>query len=229
MVSYLISTKSSGVFFTLYLGGIISYNMFTIFSNGCEQLMEYRKTKQSFNNEIESIIVGIQKKWIDNLFLSMFWPLRLPFQLVPMVILSLNPEKKEIINYKREVINYKKEENTKPNNSNGKIINKPIKIVNKTEEIINFKTHDVNYKSQDVNSKSEQTQTENEVNKLGFKLGEEHQNKPEQNENNSEENENNSEENVNYKSRYINKTESHTSDNFNFGEQHISFDFSKLN
>ena len=110
MISYLISTKSCGAFFTLYLGGIISYNMFTIFTNGSEQLMEYRKTKQSFNNEIESIIVGIQKKWIDNLFLSMFWPLRLPFQLVPMVILSLNPEKKEIINYKREVINYKKEE-----------------------------------------------------------------------------------------------------------------------
>lgn len=216
MMSYLMQTRSSNIFFTLYIGGLISYNMFTIYSNGSEQLMEYRKTKQIFNNEIESIIVGIQKKWIDNLFLSIFWPLRLPFQLVPMVILNLNPDRKDIINYKREIINYKKEDTPNCNNNSVKITSKPIKIVNKTEEIINYKT-------QDINSKHEQTQTENVI------KTEENIIKTEDNVNNSEEHENNFAENINYKLQNINKTESNIPGTFNFGEQHISFDFSTIN
>ena len=83
-------TRQNSLLFSIYVGGILSYNIFTIYSNGSEQLLEYRKTKQIFKNEIESIISGSQKKWFDNLLLSLFWPIRLPFQIVPILILNLN-------------------------------------------------------------------------------------------------------------------------------------------
>jgi hypothetical protein len=83
-------SRQNSLIFSIYVGGILSYNIFTIYSNGSEQLLEYRKTKQIFKNEIESIISGSQKKWFDNLLLSLFWPIRLPFQIVPILILNLN-------------------------------------------------------------------------------------------------------------------------------------------
>ena len=64
-------TRQNSLLFGIYFGGVVSYNIFTIYSNGSEQLLEYRKTKQIFKNEIESIISGSQKKWFDNLLLSL--------------------------------------------------------------------------------------------------------------------------------------------------------------
>lgn len=72
MINFLFLTKPNNIFFTLYIGGLITFNICTIYSNGSEQLLEYRRTKQIFKNEIESIVVGIQKNWLDNLFLSIF-------------------------------------------------------------------------------------------------------------------------------------------------------------
>ena len=109
MINYLVSTKPSNIFFTLYVGGVLSYNIFSIYSNGSKQLIEYRKTKQIFNNEIDSIVVGIQKNWLDNLFLSLFWPIKLPFQLVPIVILNLNkPEENKSISIEKTHNNQQK-------------------------------------------------------------------------------------------------------------------------
>ena len=85
-------TRQSSLLLSIYFGGVISYNIFTIYSNGSEQLLEYRKKKETFKTETESIVVGIQKNWFDNLLLSFFWPLRLPMQIVPMLILNLNSE-----------------------------------------------------------------------------------------------------------------------------------------
>ena len=79
----------------LYLGGVVSYNILTLYSNSVEQLLEYRKTKVFFKNEIESIIVGIQKNWFDNFLLSLFWPIRLPFKIIPFSILYFNSGKKD--------------------------------------------------------------------------------------------------------------------------------------
>ena len=99
-------TRQNSLLFSIYIGGILSYNIFTIYSNGSEQLLEYRKTKQIFKNEIESIISGSQKKWFDNLLLSLFWPIRLPFQIVPILILNLN---------KKDDNDFKQLEYIKPN------------------------------------------------------------------------------------------------------------------
>ena len=75
---------------SLYFSGILSYNIFTLYSNSVEQLIEYRKTKQYFKNDLDAIITGCQKNWFDNLLLSLFWPIRLPFKLIPIVILYFN-------------------------------------------------------------------------------------------------------------------------------------------
>ena len=75
---------------SLYFSGILSYNIFTLYSNSIEQLIEYRKTKQIFKNELDAVVSGCQKNWFDNLLLSLFWPIRLPFTLIPIVILYFN-------------------------------------------------------------------------------------------------------------------------------------------
>jgi hypothetical protein len=75
---------------SLYFGGVLSYNIFTLYTNSTEQLKEYRKTKQHFKNDLESVINGCQKNWFDNLLLSLFWPIRLPFKILPIMILYFN-------------------------------------------------------------------------------------------------------------------------------------------
>lgn len=119
-------TRQNSLLFGIYFGGVVSYNIFTIYSNGSEQLLEYRKTKQIFKNEIESIISGSQKKWFDNLLLSLFWPIRLPFQIIPILILNLNnkddsefkqfeyikPNKQEEINTSSKIEEIKNDEKT---------------------------------------------------------------------------------------------------------------------
>jgi hypothetical protein len=76
--------------FGVYFGGIISYNIYTIYTNSTIQLLEYRKNKQFFKNELDSVINGSQKNWFDNLLLSLFWPIRLPLKVVPIVVLYFN-------------------------------------------------------------------------------------------------------------------------------------------
>ena len=108
-------TKQNSLLFSIYVGGIISYNIFTIYSSGSEQLIEYRKTKQTFKTEIESIVVGVQKNWFDNLLLSFFWPIRLPLKIVPILILNLNSDVKEYTNVKEDVVESNTEEKPKEN------------------------------------------------------------------------------------------------------------------
>jgi len=84
------NSKTQIIIGSLYFGGILSYNIFTLYSNSIEQLIEYRKTKQYFKNDLDAIITGTQKNWFDNLLLSLFWPIRLPFKLIPIVILYFN-------------------------------------------------------------------------------------------------------------------------------------------
>jgi len=121
-------TKQNTLVFGIYLGGMMSYNIFTIYSNGSEQLLEYRKTKQTFKNETEAIVTGTQKNLIDNLLLSLFWPIRLPLQIIPMLILNLNTKAdetkiKESINVEEVNTEPKKNEiNEKSFNFNEEII-----------------------------------------------------------------------------------------------------------
>ena len=84
------SIKPQNIVLGIYFSGVISYNLYTIFYNGTEQLNEYRKNKQFFKNELEAVISGTQKYWFENLLLSFFWPIRLPFKLLPVMILFLN-------------------------------------------------------------------------------------------------------------------------------------------
>jgi hypothetical protein len=87
------SIKPQNIVLGIYFSGVISYNLYTIFYNGTEQLNEYRKNKQFFKNELEAVISGTQKYWFENLLLSFFWPIRLPFKLLPVMILFLNDKK----------------------------------------------------------------------------------------------------------------------------------------
>jgi len=240
MNNLLISTRPSNIFFSLYLGGIITYNIFTIYSNGSEQLLEYRKTHETFKNETESIIVGIQKKWFDNLLLSIFWPFRLPFQIVPMVILNLNPEKKESISYKKEVINIKKEEHIK---SNGRIINHPQKIV--TSNIVEKLPSNSNQiipsnSDQRITSNVIQTVTSNIVEKLPANSEQQSASNSEQQSaaNSEQQSATNSEQQSSVNSEQQSSVNSEqqsspnskdTSNQFNFGDHQITFDFSQIN
>jgi len=222
MNNLLISTRPNNIFFSLYLGGIITYNIFTIYSNGSEQLLEYRKTHETFKNETESIIVGIQKKWFDNLLLSIFWPFRLPFQIVPMVILNLNPEKKESISYKKEVINIKKEEHIK---SNGRIINHPQKTVasNIVEKLPSNQIIPSN-SDQRITSNVIQTVTSNIVEKLPA-------NSEQQSATNSEQQSsaNSEQQSAPNSEQQLHPNSKDTSNHFNFGDHQITFDFSQIN
>lgn len=82
--------KPQNIVLGIYFSGVVSYNLYTIFYNGTEQLNDYRKNKQFFKNELEAVISGTQKQWFENLLLSLFWPIRLPFKLLPVMILFMN-------------------------------------------------------------------------------------------------------------------------------------------
>jgi len=82
--------KQTIIFSSLYIGGILSYNIFTLYSNSKDELIEFRKTKQKFKNELDAVVAGCQKNWFDNLLLSLFWPIRVPFKLIPIIILYFN-------------------------------------------------------------------------------------------------------------------------------------------
>ena len=84
------SLKPQNIVLGIYFSGVVSYNLYTIFYNGTEQLNDYRKNKQFFKNELEAVISGTQKQWFENLLLSLFWPIRLPFKLLPVMILFMN-------------------------------------------------------------------------------------------------------------------------------------------
>ena len=85
-----LSIKPKNLVLGIYFSGVISYNLYTIYYNGTEQLNEYRKNKQFFKNELDAVICGTQNHWFENLLLSLFWPIRLPFKLLPVMILFLN-------------------------------------------------------------------------------------------------------------------------------------------
>jgi len=85
-----LSIKPKNLVLGIYFGGVLSYNLYTVYYNGTEQLNEYRKNKQFFKNELDAVICGTQNHWFENLLLSLFWPIRLPFKLLPVMILFLN-------------------------------------------------------------------------------------------------------------------------------------------
>lgn len=117
--------KKKYLIFGIYFGGIITYNIFTICSNGSKQLLEYREKKQTFKNELASVEYGIQKNLLDNLLLSLFWPLRITFKIVPILILNLNIKEDKCT------------DNNKIYNNNKKV-DKLKKDDVKTEEVIDF-------------------------------------------------------------------------------------------
>ena len=113
------SLKPQNIVLGIYFSGVVSYNLYTIFYNGTEQLNDYRKNKQFFKNELEAVISGTQKHWFENLLLSFFWPIRLPFKLLPVMILFMNDKE----NAEESFIQYeiKKYVNIRNPNDNEKI------------------------------------------------------------------------------------------------------------
>ena len=113
------SLKPQNIVLGIYFSGVISYNLYTVYCNGTEQLNDYRKNKQFFKNELEAVISGTQKHWFENLLLSFFWPIRLPFKLLPVMILFMNDKE----NAEESFIQYeiKKYVNIRNPNDNEKI------------------------------------------------------------------------------------------------------------
>jgi len=143
-----LSLKTNTLLFGVYFGGIISYNIYTIYTNSTTQLLEYRKNKQFFKNELDSVINGSQKNWFDNLLLSLFWPIRMPLKIMPILILKLNSnniesDSKEInddtkeINNTVEINDNTKEIITKENNNDIKDneIQKENKLITNTKDV----------------------------------------------------------------------------------------------
>lgn len=93
----------------VYIGGIIYYNVYSIYFNGKKELTNYRKNKIYFIDEMESVVYGCQKDWYHNLLSSFFWPITVPFKLVPLIIFSLNNGKsnEDIINNNEVDIKYR--------------------------------------------------------------------------------------------------------------------------
>lgn len=145
-----LSVKTNTLLFGVYFGGIISYNIYTIYTNSIIQLLEYRKNKQFYKNELDSVINGSQKNWFDNLLLSLFWPIRLPLKVVPIVVLYFNNNND---NNDEKFIQYeiKKYVNIKNPTDNERI--EYIKTVNKikkdTFELNNEKTETLQIKEDD--------------------------------------------------------------------------------
>lgn len=113
------SIKPQNIVLGIYFSGVVSYNLYTVYYNGTEQLKDYRKNKQFFKNELEAVISGTQKHWFENLLLSFFWPIRLPFKLLPVMILFMNDKE----NTEESFIQYeiKKYVNIRNPNDNEKI------------------------------------------------------------------------------------------------------------
>lgn len=92
----LFQTKKTNLLIGIYLGGILSHNIFTIYWNGIEKLNNYNKNNILFSSDMDAVINGIQKNWFDNLLLSLFWPIRMPLKIMPILILKLNLKNDEI-------------------------------------------------------------------------------------------------------------------------------------
>jgi hypothetical protein len=102
----LFQTKKTNLLIGIYLGGILSHNIFTIYWNGIEKLNDYKENKNKFSSDMDAVINGVQKNWFDNLLLSLFWPIRMPLKIMPFLILKLNSNDTKIIdNDKKENIN----------------------------------------------------------------------------------------------------------------------------
>ena len=202
---------------SLYFGGILSYNIFTLYSNSIEELIEYRKTKQYFKNDLEAIVSGCQKNWFDNLLLSLFWPIKLPFKIIPIVILYFNSNDS---NKNDSFIKYevKKCINIKNINDTKKYIKTIDKMKNENyesnkENIEYIKENKPIIKDTDVETK--------EVIQENIPIIQKEDNDTKMNEDNTQENISNDKN----KEIEINKNEDNLKFNFgNFNEE-ISFDF----
>lgn len=186
---------------SLYFGGILSYNIFTLYSNSIEELIEYRKTKQYFKNDLDAIVSGSQKNWFDNLLLSLFWPIRLPFKLIPIVILYFNSndpnkndsfikyEVKKCINIKNindtkkyiKTIDKIRNENYESNKENTEYIKETTSIIKDADieikEKIQENTQDnqdisiTNDRKENIENKKEDILNDKEIENLKFNFG----------------------------------------------------------
>ena len=99
----LFQTKKTNLLIGIYLGGILSHNILTIYWNGIEKLNNYNKNKHFFSSDMDAVINGVQKNWFDNLLLSLFWPIRMPLKIMPILILKLNSKNDEIIDIDNKI------------------------------------------------------------------------------------------------------------------------------
>jgi len=128
----LFQTKKTNLLIGIYLGGILSHNIFTIYWNGIEKLNDYKENKNKFSSDMDAVINGVQKNWFDNLLLSLFWPIRMPLKIMPMLILKMNSNDTEIIeNDTKEIDDDKKENN---DNLKENEIQKETKIITNTKD-----------------------------------------------------------------------------------------------
>jgi hypothetical protein len=130
----LFQTKKPNLLIGIYFGGILSHNIFTIYWNGIEKLNDYKENKNKFGSDMEAVINGVQKNWFDNLLLSLFWPIRMPLKIMPMLILKLNSNDIEIIENETKEINDDKKENINDININENIIQKENKLITNTKD-----------------------------------------------------------------------------------------------
>ena len=138
----LFQTKKTNLLIGIYLGGILSHNIFTIYWNGIEKLNDYKENKNKFSSDMDAVINGVQKNWFDNLLLSLFWPIRMPLKIMPMLILKLNSndtesDSKEINDDTKEINNTVEfNDNKKENNNDIKNneIQKENKLITNTKD-----------------------------------------------------------------------------------------------
>jgi hypothetical protein len=130
----LFQTKKLNLLIGIYLGGILSHNIFTIYWNGIEKLNDFKQNKNKFSSDMDAVINGVQKNWFDNLLLSLFWPIRMPLKIMPMLILTLNSNDTEIIENETKEVNDDKKENINDININENIIQKENKLITNTKD-----------------------------------------------------------------------------------------------
>jgi len=130
----LFQTKKTNLLIGIYLGGILSHNLFTIYWNGMEKLIDFKENKNNFSSDMEAVINGVQKNWFDNLLLSLFWPVRMPLKIMPILILKMNSNDTEIIENDTKKINDDKKENINDININENIIQNENKLITNTKD-----------------------------------------------------------------------------------------------
>jgi len=87
-------SKSKQILITSYIASILMYNLYSSYVNSKNKLIKYRNNELSeIKNEWHAVKFGASEKFISRFLKSLIWPITLCSDIIPAVVLALNPKK----------------------------------------------------------------------------------------------------------------------------------------